>query len=57
MGENNFLEDFAETVKTKIATALEPLEQLTARAQVGQPAREAANEKCITAPQRKRQTS
>ena len=43
VGENKFVEDFAETVKTKIVTALKPLEQLTARAQVGQPARQAAN--------------
>ena len=43
VGENKFLEDFAETVKTKIVTALETLEQLMARAQVGQPARQAAN--------------
>ena len=26
VGENKFLEDFAETVKTKIVTALEPLD-------------------------------
>ena len=37
------MEDFADTVKAKIVTALEPLEQLTARAQVGQPASQAAN--------------
>ena len=43
VGENKFLEDFTETSKTKIVTALEPLGQLTARAQVGQPARQAAN--------------
>ena len=33
VGENKFLEDFAETVSTKMVTAPEPLEQLTARAQ------------------------
>ena len=38
MGENEFLEDFAETVKTKMVTALEPLEQITAGTQVAQPA-------------------
>ena len=35
IGENKFLEDFADTVKTRIVTTLETLEQLTARAQVG----------------------
>ena len=43
VGENKFLEDFAENVKKEIVTALEPLEQIMARAQVGQPARQAAN--------------
>ena len=38
-----FLADFAESVKNKIVKALERLEQITARAQVGQPARQVAN--------------
>ena len=58
VGENKFLEDFEETVKTKIVTALEPLEQLTARAHKWDNQRDKRPTcYCTTAPQRKRRTS
>ena len=49
-GENHFLEDFAESVKNKTVTTLDPLKQLTTRAQSGR-AGEASGEH-LTAPLR-----
>ena len=48
IGETKFLTDFTESVKDNIIGALNHIEQHTANAQVGQPARQAANVKTAT---------
>ena len=43
VGDQKFQADFANSMRDKIVAALEPIEQPTARAEAGQPARQSAN--------------